>query len=193
MRSSSSLISLFWSFVNNTRVEFMEPRPDLPGLNLPPAVGVHPLGKKDRPSQLLRRPEPAQWADTKPSTAALVCPRSATPAVRPTPAIRPTATSNAAVCYVRFTSRLLKTRKLSHRENLVFARGASLRPIVLTLGHRGGSLAAKRVGPPNQKEFFVEAAGAGRAPIADLVAAKLLVEAMFQCDVEIDIGRQFKI
>jgi hypothetical protein len=38
---------------------------------------------------------------------------------------------------------------LGHRENLVFARVGSSRPIVLTAGRMGGSHAAKPVGPPN--------------------------------------------
>jgi hypothetical protein len=49
---------------------------------------------------------------------------------------------------------LLKTRKLSRRENLVFARVASSPPIVLTAGHLGASHAAKPVGPPNPQGIF---------------------------------------
>ena len=43
-------------------------------------------------------------------------------------------------------------------ENLAFARGASLQPIVLTVGPIGGSQAAKPVSPLNPKEFCIQAA-----------------------------------
>src|SRR5271156_1909665 len=57
----------------------------------------------------------------------------------------------------RHTSTLpivLKTRKLSDRENLVFAPVGSFRPIVLTAGRMGRSHAANPVGPPNPQRKF---------------------------------------